>query len=475
MLVRRSSALVSLAFLSLVLVACSHPIAKASGTGIERPPRPGTGAVDPREAPPRSVEVGAPGKIEEEASAPAVGVETNADYVIVDTGQAGCYNNTSHITCPAEGEVFYGQDAQHAGAQPSHIDNGDGTVTDVNTGLMWQQTPNLEDGSTYPGAVAGASTFTLADYDDWRLPTVKELYSLIDFNGSSATRTPYIDTGYFDFRFGDESAGERLIDAQYWSSTEYVGTTFNGDATVFGVNFADGRVKGYPRDVGPGGSPSTKFVRYVRGNPGYGANDFVDNGDGTIADLATGLTWMKTDSGATMNWEQALAYAGNLDIAGYDDWRLPNAKELQSIMDYTLAPDAQDPAQQGPAIDPIFDISETESWFWTSTTLLETPPHLEPGSHAVYLAFGQAYGVFADPQGNQTLVNVHGAGAQRSDPKSGDPADWADGLGPQNDEIRIYNYVRCVRDADSSAQSLPPTAYLPLVWQGDIVGGVALG
>ncbi len=44
-------------------------------------------------------------------------------------------------------------------------------------------------------------------------------------------------------------------------------------------------------------------------------------------------------------------------------------------------------------------------------------------------------------------MNAHGAGAQRSDPKSGDPANYRNGLGPQKDEIRIYNYVRCVRTA----------------------------
>lgn len=42
-------------------------------------------------------------------------------------------------------------------------------------------------------------------------------------------------------------------------------------------------------------------------------------------------------------------------------------------------------------------------------------------------------------------MNVHGAGAQRSDPKSGDAADYPFGLGPQGDEIRIENLVRCVR------------------------------
>jgi hypothetical protein len=42
--------------------------------------------------------------------------------------------------------------------------------------------------------------------------------------------------------------------------------------------------------------------------------------------------------------------------------------------------------------------------------------------------------------------DVHGAGAQRSDPKSGDSADWPTGNGPQGDAIRIYNMVRLVRD-----------------------------
>jgi hypothetical protein len=209
----------------------------------------------------------------------------------------------------------------------------------------------------------------------------------------------------------------------------------------------------------------TQFVRYVRGNPEYGLNDFVDNGDpsagsgqaGTVTDLATGLMWQQTDSGIPMDWESALGYCENLEYAGYDDWRLPNAKELQSIVDYTQAPDAQNPAQQGPAIDPIFDVTETESWFWTSTTLLESPPNLGSGSQAVYVAFGQAFGVFNDPQGNNTLINVHGAGAQRSDPKSGDPADWEDGFGPQNDQIRIYTGGQPPRGDQPPGGGQPPT------------------
>jgi len=377
------------------------------------------------------------------------------DYTIVDTGQNHCYNNNSLIACPNPGQPFYGQDSQFENNPPTYQDNGDGTVTDLNTGLMWQQTPDLDNKYTFAEAVAAADTFSLAGYNDWRLATIKELYSLIDFRGNVFAYTPYIDTNYFDFRYGDTLSGERIIDAQYWSSNEYVGLTMNGDATVFGVNFADGRIKGYPRDFGPNGQPMTQFVRYVRGVSDYGINIFVDNGDGTVTDLATGLIWQKADDGNARNWQAALAYADSLNLAGYDDWRLPSAKELQSIVDYTHAPDAVDPDLIGPAIDTVFEITNIGSqqdpdygYYWTGTTHLDGPiPQA-----AVYLTFGCAWGWMEQPpnSGNYVLWNVHGAGAQRSDFKSGDPSNWPHGHGPQGDVVRIYNYVLCVRYADLS-------------------------
>ena len=350
-------------------------------------------------------------------------------YNIVDTGQTIYYGDLGPISPQNPGDAFFGQDASYSGNQASYTDNGDGTITDNVTRLTWVQDTS-SDKSTWSEALAGAETCTAGGYDDWRLPTIKELYSLIDFNGRSNTRTPYIDTDYFDFIWGDEVGG-RAIDSQYWSSTQYVGTVFDGDDAAFGVNFADGRIKGYPIDANL--DRNTHFVRYVRGDTSYGQNDYLDNGDGTITDLATGLTWMQADSGNGMTWSQALQYAENFSYGGYDDWRLPNAKELQSIVDYTQAPDATGSA----AIDPIFSVSEIESYFWSGTTLLEGR------GEGVYVAFGQGYGVL-----DGDLVNVHGAGCQRSDPKTGDPADYADGRGSpgQNDLVRIYNYVRLVRD-----------------------------
>ncbi len=383
--------------------------------------------MDIPESPTKDIEPLQPQPVQDQSSA------STFPYVIVDTGQDHCYDDSVGIACPTAGEDFYGQDAQYAGTQARYTANGDGTVTDLNTGLMWQQTPDLDNKLSYEEALAGANSFNLAGYSDWRLPTIKELYSLIDFNGSVSQKIPYIDTNYFDFRFGDTSLGERDIDAQYWSSTEYVGTTMGGAQTVFGVNFADGRIKGYPASSARGRQMG-QFVRYVRGNAAYGENDLVANGNGTITDQATGLMWQQTDSIETYDWAGALNYCETLDFGGYTDWRLPNAKELQSIVDYTRSPQTTNTA----AIDPIFTVTETESWYWTSTTHLDSRP-----SQAVYVAFGQAYGL---PNGN--LTDVHGAGAQRSDPKSGDPSRYAEGRGSegQEDQVRIYNYARCVRN-----------------------------
>jgi hypothetical protein len=149
-----------------------------------------------------------------------------------------------------------------------------------------------------------------------------------------------------------------------------------------------------------------------------------------------------------MDWVDALDYAENLVHAGYDDWRLPDAKELQSIVDYTRSPATTGSA----AIDPVFlctaivdeggDINYP--FYWTGTT--HENMGADFGTAAVYIAFGEALG-WMQPQGGglPTLMDVHGAGAQRSDPKIGDPADWPYGHGPQGDVIRIHNYVRCVR------------------------------
>ena len=387
------------------------------------------------------------------ADPPRVTEQPLLPYVVVDTGQDRCFDNRREIAPPALGQPFGGQDAQHRGLAAAYRDGGDGTVSDLNTGLVWVKArgPKL----TWDAAVAAAADCRVGGHDDWRMPSIKELYSLIDFRGGSrrtaAASRPYLDTTYFGFAYGQESRGERLIDCQDWSATEYVDTTMNGNPTVFGVNFADGRIKGYPKTMRrrEGLRVNRLYVRYVRGNPDYGKNDLSDNGDGTVRDQATGLMWSKADSGSGMDWQAALAWvqARNREAyLGYSDWRLPNAKELQSLVDYTRAP----AVTNTPAIDPIFQTSRLTDgaypFFWTGTSHLEGPPDRQ-GTAAVYVAFGRALGWMQFPpgRGRYQLLDVHGAGAQRSDPKTGDPARLPHGRGPQGDVVRISNFVRCVR------------------------------
>ncbi|TSA35333.1 MAG: DUF1566 domain-containing protein [Verrucomicrobiaceae bacterium] len=370
------------------------------------------------------------------------------------------------------------------------------------TGLTWQRSPDTDgdgkldrsDKLTLAQAQALPAKLNAAKFggfDDWRLPSIKELYSLFDARGTdpsgpsnadTSALSPFIDTKFFRFAYGDTGQGERVIDSQYASSTKYVGKGARGFDKLFGVNFADGRIKGYDLMMPGGHEEKTFFVQCLRGNPGYGKNDLRDNGDGTVTDRATGLVWSKDDSGTGMNWQSALAWVQKMNAAkflGHDDWRLPNVKELQSIVDYTRSPDTTHSA----AIDPVFHCTTITNedgkadfpFYWSATT----HAGLHGGGAAMYVAFGQAAGWMSPraqaggppperpggpglppgpppQQGNEAgpyrFVDVHGAGAQRSDPKSGDPAMFPHGRGPQGDVIRINNFVRVVRNASKPLQ-----------------------
>jgi len=389
---------------------------------------------------------------------------TNVSFSVVDTNQTTCYSSSSgqSVTC-----VGSGHDADYSGNQPDYSVNGDGLmVTDNVTGLIWQQSSDLNsdgelnysDKLTQAEAVSHCETLTYADRSDWRLPNIKEAYSLILFSGKDAsnyqgsdtsTLTPFIDSK-FDWAFGDTTtsegiaAGDRIIDAQYASSTLYVSTTMNNDPTMFGVNYVDGRIKGYPTHI------KEYYVRCVAGNTSYGINDFIDNDDETISDNATTLMWQQNDSEAA-NWDDAVSACETTTTASHSDWRLPNAKELQSILDYTKSPDTDADA----AISSLFNATSflnEESmtdwgYYWSSTSHVDNDGN---GSNAAYVSFGRALGYM---QGN--ILDVHGAGSQRSNDKlnvatePGAQSATSNGTfyykGPQGDILRTSNKIRCVR------------------------------
>jgi len=159
-----------------------------------------------------------------------------------DTGIKKCYDNTKEIPCPNPGQAFYGQDAQYLGAQLAYKDNGDGTVTDLNTGLMWEQT---DDGQrhTFQEAIdyCEALTLPLGGYSDWRVPNVGELLSLPDFGRYD----PAIDTNYFP---GCRTSG------CYWSNN----ATLEDMDYIWVVSF----VEGFPHQWDKN---ATDWIRCVRG------------------------------------------------------------------------------------------------------------------------------------------------------------------------------------------------------------------
>src|SRR5512136_333164 len=127
----------------------------------------------------------------EPAQPTATSTSVPLTYPVVDTGQGKCYDNDVEIACPADGP-FFGQDSQYTGLEPSFTANSDGTISDNNTGLTWQQSPdgngdgkiNAADKLTFTAAGDHCTNLSLAGQEDWRLPDIKTLASLMDFLGT---------------------------------------------------------------------------------------------------------------------------------------------------------------------------------------------------------------------------------------------------------------------------------------------------
>lgn len=132
----------------------------------------------------------------------------------------------------------------------SFNDNGNSTVTDLTTNLIWRQCSAGQSGAdcatgtaatyTWEAAISNCEGLSLGGFTDWRLPNVKELKSIADMT----TVSPAINTTYFP----------NTISSYYWSSTTYAG----GATNAWYVNFLDGNTN-RPDKI------NTFYVRCVRG------------------------------------------------------------------------------------------------------------------------------------------------------------------------------------------------------------------
>jgi VWFA-related protein len=116
---------------------------------------------------------------------------------------------------------------------------------------------------------------------------------------------------------------------------------------------------------------------------------YVNNGDGTVTDTATGLMWQQADDGQARTWQNALSYCEALDLAGQTDWRLPDIRELQSIVD---------DGRYYPAINSTFNCQST--FYWSGST------HPDPDwpDWAWYVDFHYGYAYPAKPKSDSHYV-----------------------------------------------------------------------
>jgi hypothetical protein len=150
------------------------------------------------------------------------------------TGQTTCWNSSGTVI-PCTGT---GQDGElQEGAPLSYADNGDGTVSDSNTGLMWEK--QSDDGSVhdrdtfytwdqaFSSHVATLNTMAFAGYTDWRVPNVRELHSIVNYENALPSVSAAFNTsctpGCTVLTCSCTAGNER-----YWSSSSGASGPVNG-------------------------------------------------------------------------------------------------------------------------------------------------------------------------------------------------------------------------------------------------------
>ncbi|MBN2106638.1 MAG: DUF1566 domain-containing protein [Deltaproteobacteria bacterium] len=119
---------------------------------------------------------------------------TDTTYV-ADTERAFCVSfDDGGLQQRRKSEAWHARAVRGSMPAQALADNGDGTVTDEATGLMWQQALSTTN-RTWATALDYCETLELAGYTDWRSPTIKELYSIMDYSQADPAITPGFFTG----------------------------------------------------------------------------------------------------------------------------------------------------------------------------------------------------------------------------------------------------------------------------------------
>lgn len=296
---------------------------------------------------------------------------------IPQTGQTTCYNESgTAITC-----VGTGQDGELqtgvALPNPRFTDNGDQTITDSLTRLIWTKDANvmktrnpifdaaglpMDVGVTWQQAldyVTQLNSENYLGYNDWRLPNINELESIGNsgkantaawLNGqgflnthenyywSSSTFSLYTNFARIvDLKYNIPSWGAKNANFYVWpvrgGLSGFMGTlrlSKTGQTICFDTSGVAIACSGTGQDgdlLNGIAWPATRFID----------NELTNSPDKTVTDNLTGLIWSKDANIASVSktWQQALDYIANINsisYLGHNDWRLPNRNELESLV-----------------------------------------------------------------------------------------------------------------------------------------------
>ncbi|MBN2791581.1 MAG: DUF1566 domain-containing protein [Desulfuromonadales bacterium] len=284
---------------------------------------------------------------------------------IPDTGQTSSYTSTfgedadylinppSYTRLNANGSEWGEGDPQWAMVRDNisgliwEVKTNDDSIHDKDNNYTWYDSNDATNGGEpgTPGEGTDTEDFikslnenNFGGYDDWRLPTFKELLRFCDLGRNH----PAIATNFFPY----------CQSQNYWTATTHAGFTDNAWIVCFSQGDTD---YGRKRLAFP--------VRAVRSGQTRSIESLLSNGDGSVTDPNTGLMWQQAES-ASMVWDEALSSCESMELAGYNDWRLPNRNELQSLVDYS---------ESDPCIEDNLFPDVSLSPYWTSTSSVLSP------------------------------------------------------------------------------------------------------
>jgi formylglycine-generating enzyme required for sulfatase activity len=316
------------------------------------------------------------------------GSVSNLTFLLSVPGGSGSLAPPATLSKTGQQASFQiGDDADYgngvAWPSPRFTDTGLGSVIDNLTGLEWVKHPSALSGNSsdkdWTNAVYFCSGLNFANNDDWRLPSYRELMSLLDLS----EKEPPLPIGH---------PFQGLDNALYWTSSthgafpQYYAWRMQMYAGImtYGYRSSLNRVwpvRGVSTAAFPSPVPATgQVVSYLPGDDGdlqtgvqWPSPRYIDNGDGTVLDALTGLEWAKephalAGNSGTMNWSNALVFCESLSHGSNSDWRLPNMKELESLIHWGVdEPSVWFNGTNSPFVGII------NQKYWASTTLAYSP------------------------------------------------------------------------------------------------------